>query len=186
MFTTKNLLLLIGRHALVALIATSIASAIIFPLSQEIKKTSARTSQARELARSLEKRTELFLLLRRDAEIIGTNDTLIEKAFLSSGNILEFTSALEHLALKNSFMPNFKFGNPQPSPLESSFPLTVITYNHTLSPNIESLIAYLKEFEQLPYFTKINSLTFSSQDPLGWINAGIASFNASFYTKSET
>lgn len=184
MFTTKNLLILIGRQALVALGAVGIASIAVFFLAREIEEISGVIAQSRRVAAELESRTELFASLKRDDEFIGTNDTLIEHAFVPSDNILEFVSALESLTLKNSTAQNFRFDSPaKEQSLASSFPLASISYTNTLAANSYTLSNYLKDFERLPYFTKIDSLSVSSQDPAGLRGASSASFHATLYAR---
>lgn len=185
MFTTKNLLFLIGRHMLFAFVSIIVAITVIFFLSRAIEGTSAKVFEARNLAHTLQKRTELFSTVRRDAEIIGTNNTLMERAFLSSGNILEFTDALETLALKTSVAPGFRFGTPQPTTITAPFTIAAVEYDISFPTSVSNLITYLKEFERLPYFTKIAGVSFSSQSASGWKDAGTASFHAIFYTKQE-
>lgn len=183
MFTTKNLLLLIGRHALIAFGAGLIAVFAVSFLGGQIQHITTSIIQNHKLVNTLEKRTELFSILKRDTEIIGTSDTLMSNAFVPSDNILDFVSALESLATKNSLTQNFHFDTPTPSPIPAPFPLSTITYSNTLPTNILTLSNYLKDFERLPYFTKIDSLVISSQDKGGLRASGTASFHATLYTK---
>ncbi|MEK7538802.1 MAG: hypothetical protein AAB552_03090 [Patescibacteria group bacterium] len=185
MFTTKNLLFLIGRHMLFAFVSIVIAIIVIFFLSRAIERTSAKVFETRNLAHTLQKRTELFSTIRHDAEIIGTNNTLMERAFLSSGNILEFTDALETLALKTSVVQGFRFGTPQPTTIGAPFTIAAVGYDISFPANVSNLITYLKEFERLPYFTKIIGISFSSQSASGWKDSGTTSFHAVFYTKQD-
>ena len=184
MFTTRNLLMLIGRHAAVALAAIGVAVLASYFLASEITRISSAVIQNRHLATQLEKRTELFSTIARDVQIVGKSDALIESAFISSDSIFEFISALESLALKNGATQSSNFENPVSSPVSSPYPLSTIGYTSTLALNVSGLTNYLKDFERLPYFTKIENLTISSSDPLGWRGASSASFRASLYTRS--
>ncbi len=185
MFTTKNLLILIGRHAIIALVAASLASLSVWFLSREIERVADGVVQNNRIASTLEKRTDLFMVLQRDAEIVGTNDILIDRAFIPSDNILEFVSVFDSLAIKNSVSQNFNFDIPTSSTVASPFPLSTVTYGNTISINLLTLSSYLKDFERLPYFTKIESLSMSSQDPAGLRSSGTASFRAVFYAKTS-
>ncbi len=185
MFTTKNLLILIGRNAIVTLVVASFASLTVWFLSREIERVTNEIIQNNLLANKLLKRTELFSALKRDADIVGTNDILIDRAFIPSDNILEFVYVFENLAIKNSVTQNFSFDNPTPTTFDSPFPLSTVTYRNTLSTNIFTLSSYLKAFEGLPYFTKIESLNMSSQDVAGLSRSGTASFHAIFYAKTS-
>lgn len=184
MFTTKNLLILIGRHALIAIlvaIASLIATGI---LSQQITRLSDDVLKNRRLASALEKRTELFASIKRDSDLVGTNDLLIEQAFVPSNNILEFISTLESLALKNGVTQSFNFGNPVPSTISAPFPLAMVTYSNSLNGDLKAFSNYLKDFERLHYFTKIESLSITAEDKTGWRGAGTMTFQASIQTNA--
>ncbi len=184
MFTTKNLLILIGRHAIIAILAVMAALLATGLLSQQITRLSEDVLKNRYLASALEKRTELFASIKRDAELVGTNDVLIERAFIPSDNILEFVSTLESLALKNGVTQSFNFGNPMPSTISAPFPLAMVTYSNSLNGDLKAFSSYLKEFEQLHYFTKIESLSITASDKSGWRGAGTMTFQASIQTNA--
>lgn len=185
MFTTKNLLMLVGRHALIALGAISIGAGAVWFLSGEIARVSSDVVENRQLAVTLENRTELLSTIKRDATIVGTNDTVIEDAFISSDNILGFVTVLENLALRNSLMQTFHFGTPVPTSIVAPFTLSAIPYSNTLSGTLTTFSSYLKEFEDLPYFTKIDGITISAPDKTaGWRGASTATYSAILYTKT--
>lgn len=184
MFTTKNLLLLIGRHALIAILAIGAAVLTAGFLSQQITRLSDDVLKNRNLASALEKRTELFAAVKRDTELVGTNDTLIEQAFIPSNNILDFVFTIESLALKNGVTQAFHFDTPTPSPVSAPFPLATVTYSNSLSGDLKGFLGYLKDFEGLPYFTKIESLNISSSGKADWRDTGTMSFRASVQTNA--
>lgn len=185
MFTTKNLLMLVGRHALIALGAVAICASAVLFLSREVERVSSDVAKNRQLAGTLERRTELLSTIKRDAAIVGTNDTVIENAFISSDNILGFVTVLENLALRNSLMQTFHFGTPAPTSIAAPFALSAIPYSNTLSGTLSTFSSYLKEFEDLPYFTKIESITISATDKtVGWRGASTATYSAVLYTKA--
>ncbi len=185
MFTTKNLLTIIGRNAIITLVVASFASLTVWFFSREIERVANEIVQNNKLANTLINSAELFTMLNRDAAIVGTNDILIDRAFTPSDNILEFVSVFENLAIKNSVLQNFNFSVPTPSAVASPFPLSAVVYSNNLSTNILTLSSYLKDFESLPYFTRIESLNMSSQDAAGVRGSGTASFNAIFYAKTS-
>lgn len=184
MFTTKNLLILIGRHAAIALATVGIAWVVSFFLARETTRVADTVVQNRHLATTLEKRTELFSTLARDAQVVGTNDTLLDHAFISSDNIFEFISTFENLALRNGATQSFHFENPSPSSISTPFPISAIGYSDTLSLSVQGLTQYIKDFDTLPYFTKINNLTITSGDPAGWRGTSSISFRATLYAKT--
>jgi Tfp pilus assembly protein PilO len=184
MFTTKNLLMLTLRHILIAGSAIVIAGFVTFFISTKIEGITKSVIKNRQLASTLEKRTELFATLKHDTETVGTNDVLIEKAFPSSDNILEFISALENIATKNGVTQSFHFNTPTPSATPAPFTLSTVSYSNNLSGNLPALINYLKDFEHLPYFTKIDTINLSSADRAGFGQTTSLSFNATLQTKS--
>lgn len=185
MFTKKNLIVFIGKQSIIAFVAIACAVASVVFLSGEIDKIANTVIKNRQLADKLSKRTELFSVLAHDAAVVGTNDALFEHAFLPADNILEFILALENTASKNGATQSFHFGSPVPAPEAAPFPLSTIDYQNTLSQNITSFTSYLKDFEKLPYFTRIDSLSFSSQDATGWQKGGTATYHAVLYTKTQ-
>ncbi|MEK7459983.1 MAG: hypothetical protein AAB628_00300 [Patescibacteria group bacterium] len=184
MFTTKNLLILIGRHALIAISAVVVTLIVTWILSQQIIRLSDDVLKNRHLASALEKRTEIFTAIKRDTDFIGTNDALIERAFIPSDNILDFVATLESLALKNGLTESFHFDNPTPSTISAPFPLATVAYSNTLSGNVANFSSYLKDFEQLHYFTKIENLSISSSGASGWDGTATMSFRASIQTNA--
>lgn len=184
MFTTKNLLIVIGKNMGIAIAGIVAAYAIIALLNSEILSLTGAVIKNRSLANTLASRTELFTILKRDAEIVGSNDAVIERAFIPSDNILDFVAALESLALKNSVTQNFRFNSPTRATEAASIPLAEISYTSNLSTNILTLTNYLKDFERLPYFTQIEGLSLTAQDKGGWSGTSQASINAKLYTKA--
>lgn len=185
MFTKKNLLLLVGRNALIALSIAFVSFVAILFLSKEIERVSNNVVKNRNLANTLEKRTTLFSLLKRDAAIVGNGDVIISNAFVPSNNILEFIASLESTALKNGVTQTFRFESPSSSSLDAPFPVAIIGYSNSLNANVLTFSNYLKDFERLPYFTKIENISISSQDKTGWQSASTANFRAQLYTKSS-
>lgn len=184
MFTTKNLFTLIGKQAFIALGVLAISATSVFFISGQITKISAKAAKDRHLASTLSESTALLSNLKHEMEIIGTNDTIIKHAFIPSNNILDFVAILEGLALKNGLVQAFNFSSPSPSVAGTPFPFTTISYQNTVSSsNISAFINYLKEFESLPYFTKINSLTISSSGG-DWRTSSNISFSASVSAQS--
>ena len=185
MFTKRNLIVLFGKHAIVAIASVVITIIVVWVLLGEIARISDSVLKNRQLADKLSHRTELFSVLARDADIVGTNDVVIEHAFVPADNILGFVSALENVSIKNNTIPSFHFSTPVASSIPAPFPISSIEYQNSASLDVYALMAYLKDFESLPYFTKINSLSFTSQGSTGWRGPGSVSFNATLYTKAS-
>ena len=184
MFTKKNLIILIGRHALIASSVVIITVVIVSTLAYQIKNISNDVIKSRALTMATEKRIELLTTLNRDTQLVGNNATVIDHAFISSDNILDFISNLEKIAIKNATTQGYHFDNPAPAGITAPFPLSTVNYQNTLAFSSPSFISYLKDLEGLPYFTKITNFNITSQDKLGWLGASSISFNAVLYTKT--
>lgn len=184
MFTTRNLLMLVGRDALIAGFSVLVAIGSIYFFSRQIEASTRSITKNRATAAELEKRTILLNALKNDTETIGNGDTAIERAYPSADNILEFISVIEDLGFRNGMMQSFHFETPIISDRSAPFPLATVRYTNTLSGSTASFLNYLKEFEGLPYLTKINNLTLTAQrKEVGIREALTASYSATLYTK---
>lgn len=177
MFTTKNFFTLVGKHLLIAFVAGLITVIVVFFLSSQITSISASVTKNRNLASALSERTALLSNLKHENEIIGTSDTIIRQAFVPSNNILGFVAILKSIALKNGVTQNYSFSNPTPIGGNAQFTIATISYQDTVSSNVPTFINYLKDFESLPYFTKIHSINVNSSQG-DWLSGATVSFGA--------
>lgn len=182
MFTTKSLFKLIGKQLLISLALVIFAFIIVFIISGQITKMSKKAMVDRNTVATLSERTTLLSSLRHEASIIGSTDNTIRQAFIPSDNILEFISVLESLALKNGVTHAFSFSSPGSATGETPLPVSIINYKNNVSSNVFTFTKYLKDFEKLPYFTKIDSITISS-DASDWRTASSVAFTASVAAK---
>ncbi|MDO8604638.1 MAG: hypothetical protein Q7K40_04580 [bacterium] len=183
MFTTKNLFAIFGKHVIIAFGFLLIASGIVFYLSGQITKITATVSKNQNLATSQIKQTEIVTRMNDEIATIGDNDTIIRHSFIPSNNILEFISTLESLALRNGLIQSFNFPAQVTEGESDTFSILTINYQNSMSTNVSSLVNYLKQFEMLPYFTKIDSLSISS-DQADWRVSGAVSYSASLATEA--
>jgi len=183
MFPKKNLLTLIGKHTLTALSVIIFSYVGIYLISIQIEKVAVKIASDRHLATTLSERTSMIANLKSEIDVIGSNNLHIRNAFIPANNILDFVSVLENLAFRNGVTQAFHFSSPTPHDTESLFPTAIISYQNTISSDVPTFINYLKEFEQLPYFTKIDSLAITSSKS-GWGNASTISFSANVVTQT--
>lgn len=184
MFTTKNLFAHFGKHILIALAFVIVSFGIILFISGKITKMATETATNRHLAATLSERTSLLSNLKHETDIIGPNEKIITQAFMPSNNILPFVSILKSLALKNGITQSPNFSSPTPTSLGTAFPLATISYQNTISSaNVSIFINYLRDFEKLPYFTKIDSLSISSGSA-DWRNTSNISYSATVATQT--
>ncbi|OHA79570.1 MAG: hypothetical protein A2747_03985 [Candidatus Yonathbacteria bacterium RIFCSPHIGHO2_01_FULL_44_41] len=183
MFTTKNLFTLVTKYILIAFAVVLFTSGVVFFLSGQITKVSNRTAKDRQLVTMLSERTAVLSNLKHDTDIIGANESTIKQAFIPSNNILEFVAAFENLASKNGLTQAFHFSSPTTMDTGSPITLTTIGYQNNISSNVSVFINYLKDFERLPYFTKIDSINISSGKE-GWYGTAAISFSATIIARS--
>lgn len=184
MFTSKNLLLLIGRNAIISIVAILIAAVSVILLSSQIKRMSDSVVLNHRLQEELQKRTGLLEVLKRDLQVVGTNDTKIEDAFITSDNILGFVGALDRLAVKNSLAQVYSFDTPVPSAIPSPFPISTISFSNSFNATMPAFSSYLAKLNQLPYYTRVDALSITSQDPLGWQGPSTVTYHAILFTRT--
>jgi len=184
MFTNKNLLILIVKNIAISLLVIIITMVTIYFLKKEINNVTSKIALNNQLESELKKRTELFGTTEADAKIIGNNDIQIDNAFVPSNNITEFMSALDTIATNNKTVQIYRFESPIQSSITDPIKLSSVSYSNNLTLNIKGLSNYLKSFENLPYFTKIESFNISSQNKSGWTEPSNITFKAVLLTKT--
>lgn len=184
MFTIKNLLILIARNLLISLAFVAVSIILIFFIINKIETITDRIVLNHKLEADLKNRTELLATLESDTTIVGKNDTLISNAFVPSNNISKFMSVLDSLASKNQITQKYQFDTPVPSSASGDFSTSTISYSNNLTTNISTFATYLKDFEKIPYFTKIEGFSISSQDKAGWNGPSVISIKATLLTQT--
>lgn len=184
MLNSKNLLMLIGRNVIITLMVAIVSITAIFFLKVEIEKITDKIILNRKLETELKKRTELINIIDTGAKIIGNNNYLINSAYIPSNNISPFINKLDDLVSISGINQIYHFETPTPSTIEGPYPLSTISFTNNLTADLTNLSVYLKSFETLPYFTKIESINISSQDKSGWVGMSNVSFKATLYTKT--
>lgn len=184
MFTKKYLTLIVGKHTLIAIGMVILSLVVIIFLAKEIIKVSDSISNNKRIEASLLERTAHIGKIKYEANLINNNETIISNAFIPSDNIADFISKLESLSLKNSVTQVFRFDSPKETTLVSLFPINTISYNNYISATLPNLIKYMKDFENMHYFTKINGLTITSQTPSGINDASTILLQSILYTKA--
>ncbi len=168
MFTTKNLIILIIRNAIISIIVIFVSVLFIMILNTKISKITDRVAKSHQLENELKKRTELISVINNDAELIGENYKRIVQSFIPSNDINNFMNALDDLGDKNNLTQKYRFDSPiDYQNIDNFFTSTIIYYNNT-NTSIRNGIKYMRGFENLPYFTKIDGFSISSQGKNGW------------------
>lgn len=184
MFNSKNILILVTRNTIISLVFVFISIFLVFYIKNEIKNITDRVAINNKLNSELKQRTELFTVIKKDATIIGNNEILIQSAFIPSNDISLFTNTLDELALKHDLTQAYRFETPMEGAENGSFSFSTISFLNNFNTNTKTLSSYLKDFENIPYFTKIESLNISSQDQLGISGISNISLKATLLTKT--
>ena len=156
----------------------------IYFISKETQKIADSVAEIRLVKTELKKQAEFAEIYKKANETIGTTYPKIEAAFIPSDNILEFIAYLDKLSIKYNAGQVYRFETLTPSSISIPFQVSTIIYSNNLTTNVSNFSNYLKEFEKLPYLTKIEGLSIQSQDKMGWIGQSSVSFRATLYTKT--
>lgn len=185
MFTTKKLYKIILRNLIVSLFFITGSAFCVFWASNKIETLTDSISLNQKLRAQLKERSELIAVLEKDVKLVGDNNILIKESFVPAENISNFINDLDKLASQNSINQIYRFETPKPSDLSGLMPISSINYTNNMTADLTNLVNYLKSFENMPYFTKIEGINISSQDKaLGWLGQSSVSFKAVLLTKT--
>ncbi|MEK7520907.1 MAG: hypothetical protein AAB560_02405 [Patescibacteria group bacterium] len=176
-FSRKKIIIVILRNFFKALIAAGAAFAAAFFLGGQIVKSGNSVIEQQTLLFIMEKRTDAVSQMRRDFETIGSADEMIKRAVPPADNILGFVASLETLGISRGVSQSFRFGTPVPL----SGGLQEINYDLSVAANLPILIAYLENFEKLPFFADIAG--FSVYAVGGVESAGTAQIKSKLYVR---
>lgn len=156
---------------IVIFIIIIISSFAIYFLSTQINTINATIAEKKEMNYLISNREEVDRKIKTDFQAVDPKykEKIIE-SLPSVYNILPFVDAMESLSKKYSFKQTLSFSQPAPAPeISGSLSLLAINFNLAIEEtNIDGLIAYLKDFEKLPYFVSINSINYLGQGDGGW------------------
>lgn len=187
MFERTNFRKLILSYFLRILGSVAVASIIISVCAGRITEISQSLADKKRLAIILEQKNETLDQLEKDLTIIGQNEKRIREALPPSYNILDFISDLDSLAARTAVKQTTRFGTPSPLNVGETEGVSIakIDYGISLSGNIFTLQSYLRNFENLPYFTKIDSFSIQSGNELGWEGESSVTINATLFVQEN-
>ena len=185
MFERKQLQKQLFSYLLRIAVAVLMGVIIIHIASGQITKISTSLAEKKRLSLLLQRKSETTRQLAQDLAVVGDNDKKILAALPPAQNILDFIGVLDNLAAKNSIKQTTKFNTPVPVSPEGGEGISIqkIDYSISLSGNVFTLMSYLKDFENLPYFTKINSFNIQGGSSLGWEGESTISIQAIVYVQ---
>lgn len=185
MLTKKQLILTVLKNLTILTVAVSGALFVAVYSSKQINRISSAISEKKRVSYILEKRSETYTNLRRDFAILNGADGLIESALVPSDDISGFIGAVETLGVKSGVVQSYQFGIPNLSGALGNPEIASVDYSLRARTNIYGLIAYLKNFENMPYFSGIMSISISAGTPRGLDNDSDVSMSARLYARKN-
>lgn len=183
MFKNKFNLKIVIKMLIILVVIISSATASYF-LSKQINKINISMAQKKEMDYLISNREAVNGQIKTDfLEVDANYQAKINNALPSVYNVLSFVDAMESLAKKNSFKQTLTFNQPTlVTDISGPINLTLINFNVTIEDaNIDTFVNYLKDFEGLPYFASIDSVTYLGTNTNGWENNSTVNISGSFY-----
>lgn len=178
----KRLLIAIGKQALKAAIAVLAAALLVLFLGRKISHISETITEEKQSFTERERQGSAIEDIRRDLKRVEGHVTLIEDALLPVDRIDEFIEAVETLAETSGLSrATFAFEALELFPsLEDGITVSRVPFKLTLSGGVAALGAYVEQFERLPFFTGISSITLDAPSEEDWTDT-----NTSITMKAE-
>jgi hypothetical protein len=118
-------------------------------------------------------------------DLVTDDGSQIENAFPNANNILPFVTSIEQVAGSNNSQITASFDTPLPFFNQDGLNILKVSYITHLSSNSNNLIGFLQNFEQLPYFTKINSMIINGPASGGINTSADTTINADLYVRDN-
>lgn len=190
MFTKKQLIIelikILGR----AVLSVIVAAVVIYLLSGQITGIGQTAKENRTAVAILDQKNLATNNLKSDLALVGNGDEKIEEAFIKAENIVTFIDKLEKTAEDNGFEQILRFEIPVSivdetgkDDVSKMLDLMKVDYSITLKGDAASFNEYLEEFEKLPYFSNIVSLTADYPSLSGWDKEATILIRAELYLR---
>ena len=167
------------------LVIIALTSSAIYFFSKQIKKINLTMNEKKEMDYLISNREQVNNKIKTDFLTIDpAYEQKINDALPSVFNILPFVDSLDSLSKKYSFEQTTSFSQPGPALGGNVMSLTVINFNLNIQgTNVDNFVSFLKDFEKLPYFTSINSISYLSSGKVGWQENSIINISGSVYAR---
>jgi hypothetical protein len=168
----------------ISLVIVAISASMVYFFSNQIKKANITIGEKKEMDYLIANREQVNNKIKTDfLSVDSTYQEKINTAIPSVNYILPFVDAMESLEKKYSLKQTLSFGQPTPSTtVNGPVPLMLVTFNLMIEDgNIETFKNYLKDFEKLPYFSSIDSISYQSSGKAGWQENSIINIVGSLY-----
>jgi len=155
----------------VCLAIIGIAVTGVYLLSKQIKKVNVTIKEKKEMDFLISNREEVNNRIKADfIKVDPSYEQKINASLPPVYDILPFVDAMDSLAKKYSVKETINFNQPVPA-TDAPGPISLmkIQYNLTLEDlNVDTFNNYLKDFENLPYFASIDSISYLAGSKSGW------------------
>lgn len=183
MLTKKQFAIKIIINLALTLVVILVVITATTILGGEISKTADALHSKASLIKLVESRSLDAAMLQKKLEPLGDIDAKIESAFPTQDNVVDFVSAMDALAVQSQVTQTLSFNAPNPIPSSDILPLAVMEYSGTVTGPVNILSAYLKNFEDMTFFTQITSMNLTSSS--GWSNDATLNFQARLYIRNK-
>lgn len=182
----KNKLLIKTSGILSIVFVVLIASALIINFfSQQITKISKNIQDEKTTDYIVQNHESINSKIKNEFFKVGDNyETQILASLPNIDNVLPFVDATESIAKKNNVTQTLNFINPAATTNTDPLNISGITFTLTIAnANVVTLANYLNDFEKLPYFAGITSLSIVSQNTNGWSDNSTINLSGKIYVK---
>ena len=185
MLTKKQLILIILKNLAIVVVAVSVSLFVVIYSSKQLAKISDSISEKKRVSFVLEKRSETYANLKNNSVMLQAGYGAIEASLVPSDDISGFIGALETLGIQSGVTQSYQFGTPAISAKSNDLTITSIDYSLKIGTNVYGLIAYLKNFESMPYLSGVLNLNVSAGGARGLDDVSNVSMNARLYVRQN-
>lgn len=185
MFNQKKLILKLSTSLGIILVVIILSTILIYFFASQTTAIVKKIQENKKLSYIMKNKEETNSQILQDFKFIGEDyNSKILATIPSEDNILPFVEAMESIAKKNSLEQVINFSNPTTQNDDSNPGLTEINFSLAITnANIITFANYLNDFEKLPYFAGISSISFLSPTNSGWNNNSTININGKIYAK---
>lgn len=184
MLNKKQLLAIIIKQSLIILVMVPLAITSVWYSTKQMTAISHSIKEKKHISYILSTRSETYERLRADFAKTGNAEEKINSALISADDISPFLAALDTLALQSGTTQTYHFGVPDAG-AGSGSKMESVDYGLTIHANASETIAYLKNFERMPYFSGINSIALSSAGQNGINDQSSVVLSAKLYVHHQ-
>jgi len=171
-FSQQQLQKTIVKNASKAAVAIVCGVGILTVLVIKINAVVKDIQNQREKIFITQEEIERSAVLSTEIELLGQRDTKIQNTMLSANNIIPFVNYIEKIAVRHNLLYQEDFSIPVVLDLDLEQPLARIDFTINLSGDVDSLLAYIKEFDTLPYLASITNIRMSTPSTNGLKDSG--------------